>query len=145
MDPRKHCLPVWWVSEELEKLRKFHSLMEDTLVQLEEKKRQELTRIRGEAISGADIDWLVKQDPKCSDSNNLSKKLRYSILIHLFTTIEAHGLVMCDEIAETLPVRLAPGDLKGATLERIRAYLDKVCDVFPASRGEWEKLTGSRS
>jgi hypothetical protein len=141
MDPRKHCTPAWWVSEELEKLRKFHSLMEETLLRLQDTRAQDLRRLGGAAVTDAHIDWLTKKIPGTpSDSNNLPKKLRYSVLIHLFTTIETHGLVMCEEIAETVPVRLTPGDLKGAALERIRAYLDKVCDVFPATRPEWEKI-----
>ena len=47
---------------------------------------------------------------------------------------------MCAEIAETLPSRLTPADLKGSRLERIRTYLDKVCEVFPSDRTEWERI-----
>ena len=140
MDPRKECTPVWWVQEELEKLRKFHALMEGALVQLQETSAETLRRLGGSGVTEAHVEWLTGEDPKRSDGNNLPKKLRYSILIHLFITIETHGLIMCDEIAEVVPVRLTPGDLKGPALERIRSYLDKVCGVFPASRSEWERI-----
>jgi hypothetical protein len=140
MDPRKHCTPVWWVSEELDKLRRFHSLMEETLVRLQETSAQDLRRLGGPAVTDAHIEWLTKEAPRNSDANNLPKKLRYSVLIHLFTTIETQGLVMCDEITDVVAVRLKPGDLKGPALERIRSYLDKVCGVFPATRAEWEHI-----
>ncbi|MEQ1870906.1 MAG: hypothetical protein ABL961_12885 [Vicinamibacterales bacterium] len=140
MNPRKACTPVWWVSEELEKLRRFHSLMEETLVRLQETRAQELQRLGGPGVTDAHIDWLTEEAPRDYDANNLPKKLRYSVLIHLFTTIETHGLTMCHEIAEVVPSRLTPSDLKGAALERIQNYLDKVCGVFPAGRAEWERI-----
>jgi hypothetical protein len=140
MDPRKDCTPVWWVSEELEKLRHFHSLMEDTLVRLQETQAQELRRLGGAGVTDAHIDWLTKEAPRSYGANSLPKKLRYSILIHLFITIETRGLIMCDEITEVVPSRLKPSDLKGVVLERIQTYLDKVCGVFPAGRAEWERI-----
>lgn len=140
VDPRKHCTPVWWVSEELEKLRKFHSLMEETLIRREEETVSKLRTLPGPAIDDAALEWLTAERPKQSDGNDLPKKLRYSIVIHLFTTIETQGLIMCGEIAEIVPSGLTPSDLKGSRLDRIRVYLDKGCGVFPAVAAEWERI-----
>ena len=91
-------------------------------------------------VDDTTIEWLTSERPGDSNANDLPKKLRYSILIHLFTTIETQGIVMCEEIAQVVPARLTPSDLKGSQLERIRTYLDKVCGVFPAGSTEWERI-----
>lgn len=145
MNPRLHCTPVFWVEEDLRKLRHFHSLMEEAVTRVYQDSATRLNDLveRGIASIGDGVlERLTQECPRDSDANDLPKKLRYSIVIHLFTTIETQASTLCDEVADVVPMepRISLSDLKGTKLERTRKYLDKVCGVFAANRPEWERI-----
>jgi hypothetical protein len=67
-------------------------------------------------------------------------KIRYSFVVLLYIVLETRLRAVCDEISKRRSLELRESDLKGASIERAKAFLEKVATLPSGDRMAWQWL-----
>lgn len=67
-------------------------------------------------------------------------KIRYSFVVLLYIVLETRLKAVCDEISKRRSLELRESDLKGAAIERAKAFLEKVAKLPSGDRMVWQRV-----
>jgi hypothetical protein len=129
---KNDCTLIPIIDGDIYKIRIFHKLMEKEISELDQKDGVDCKIIKNSNYNDYEFS---------ADENDLPKKLRYSIIIFLFSIVETQGEELCKEIRDYIPdTILSISDIKGSRIERMKKYLDLVCDVYKSDNQLWNSL-----